>query len=65
MTLGSQDQIGEEQVRQLALMVGITIQEEELAEVANRFSSLMLELDWLKELDLSDIQPVVIFPEEQ
>ena len=65
MTLGGQDQIGEEQVRQLALMVGITIEEEELAEVANRFSSLMLELDRLKELDLSDIQPVVIFPEEQ
>ena len=64
MTLGDQDQIGEEQVRLLARMVGITIQEEELAEVANRFSSLMLELDRLKELDLSDIQPVVVFPEE-
>ena len=36
MTLGGQDQIGEEQVRQLALMVGITIEEEELAEVASR-----------------------------
>ena len=64
MTLGDQDQIGEEQVRLLARMVGITIEEEELAEVANRFSSLMLELDRLKELDLSDIQPVVIFPED-
>ena len=64
MTLGNQDHIGEEQVRQLARMVGITIEEEELAEVANRFSSLMLELDRLKELDLSDIQPVVIFPED-
>ena len=64
MAIGDQDQIGEEQVRLLARMVGITIQEEELAEVANRFSSLMLELDRLKELDLSDIQPVVVFPEE-
>ena len=64
MTLGDQDQVGEEQIRLLARMVGITIQEEELTEVANRFSSLMLELDRLKELDLSDIQPVVVFPEE-
>ena len=54
----------EEQVRQLARLVGITIAEEELAEVTNRFSSLMSELERLKELDLADIQPVAIFPEE-
>ena len=54
----------QDQVRQLAQLVGITIAEEELAEVTNRFSSLMSELERLKELDLADIQPVVIFPEE-
>ena len=54
----------EEQVRQLAQLVGITISEDELAEVANRFGSLMTELERLKELDLTDIQPVTIFPEE-
>ncbi|MCH7606213.1 MAG: hypothetical protein IH962_03570 [Chloroflexi bacterium] len=55
----------EDQVRQLARLVGISIAEEEVAEVANRFQSLMLELDKLRELDLSDIQPVTVFPEEE
>ena len=54
----------QDQVRQLARLVGITIAEEELAEVTNRFTSLMTELERLNELDLADIQPVVIFPEE-
>ena len=54
----------EELVRQLAELAGIKVADEDLAEVANRFASLMGELDRLKELDLSDVQPVVIFPEE-
>ena len=54
----------QDQVRQLARLVGITIAEEELLKVANRFNSLMSELERLKDLDLADIQPVVIFPEE-
>ena len=53
-----------DQVRHLSRLVGITIAEEELAEVTNRFTSLMSELEQLKELDLADIQPVAIFPEE-
>ena len=36
-----------------------------MSEVGNRFECLMLELDRLKELDLSEIQPVTIFPEEE
>jgi Asp-tRNA(Asn)/Glu-tRNA(Gln) amidotransferase C subunit len=59
------DQSREAQVLQLAQLVGITIAEEEVAEVAHRFDSLMLELDRLRQLDLSDIQPVTIFPEEE
>lgn len=55
----------EERVRELARLAGISIRDEEVAEVASRFGSLMLELDRLKDLDLSDIQPVVIFPEER
>ncbi len=51
-------------VRELARLVGITLAEEEVSEVGNRFESLMLELDRLTELDLSDVQPVTIFPEE-
>ncbi|MEK7806487.1 MAG: hypothetical protein AAB528_02035 [Chloroflexota bacterium] len=55
----------EDRVRELAKLAGISIADDEVAEVASRFGSLMLELDRLKNLDLSDIQPVVIFPEER
>ncbi len=55
----------EDRVRELARLAGISILESEVAEVANRFGSLMLEMDRLKDLDLSNIQPVVIFPEEE
>ncbi len=54
----------EDRVRELAQLVGIDIAEQEVAEVANRFDSLMQELAGLTALDLSDIQPVPIFPEE-
>ncbi len=54
-----------DRVRELARLVGITLIEEEVSEVSNRFESLMLELDRLKELDLSDVQPVTIFPDEE
>ena len=55
----------EDRVRELAGLVGITISEEELSEVTNRFDSLVQELDRLKGLDLANIQPVVLFPEEE
>ena len=54
----------EDRIRELARLSGISILESEVAEVANRFGSLMLEMDRLNDLDLSNIQPVVIFPEE-
>ena len=54
----------EDRVRELARLAGITIAEEEVSEVASQFGSLMQELEQLKELDLSGIQPVAIFPEE-
>ncbi len=54
----------EDRVRQLAELAGITVADEDVLEVANRFASLMDELDRLKKLDLSNVQPVVIFPEE-
>ncbi len=59
MPLSDQDRI-----RELARLAGISIADEDVPEVANRFSSLMAELERLKELDLSDVQPVTIFPEE-
>ena len=54
----------EDRVRELARLSGIPIPEDEVAEVANRFGSLMLELDKISGLDVSDIQPVSIFPDE-
>ena len=52
-----------EQVMMLADLVGIPIDEAELPEVANRFASLMRELDRLRELDLEGVEPVSIFPD--
>lgn len=54
----------EERVRELARLVGISIAPEEESEVADRFDSLMKELEHLMSLDLTDVQPVTIFPEE-
>ena len=54
----------EDRVRELARLSGIAIPEDEVTEVANRFGSLMQELDRLSDLDLSDIHPVSVFPDE-
>jgi Asp-tRNA(Asn)/Glu-tRNA(Gln) amidotransferase C subunit len=55
----------EDRVRDLARLVDIPIMEAEIAEVADRFDSLLQELERLTSLDLADIQPVTIFPEEE
>ena len=52
-----------EQVRMLADLVRISIDETELPEVANRFASLMQELDRLRDMDLEGVEPVTIFPD--
>ena len=52
-----------EQVKMLADLVGIPIDDAELPEVANRFVSLMQELDRLRDLDLEGVEPVAIFPD--
>ena len=52
-----------EQVRKMADLVGIPIDDPDLLEVANRFASLMQELDRLRDLDLEGIEPVAIFPD--
>ena len=51
-------------VRELANLSGIEIADDELEEVTSRFGSLIQEMDRLKILDLSDIHPVSIFPEQ-
>ena len=55
----------EERCRELARLVGIPLMEAEVAEVAERFESLMQELERLMQLDLTHIQPVLVFPEEE
>ena len=52
-----------EQVKMLADLVGIPIDDAELPEIANRFASLMQELDRLRDLDLEGVEPVAIFPD--
>src|SRR5262245_959184 len=54
-----------ERCRELARLVGIPLMEGEVAEVAERFESLVLELERLTQLDLVYIQPVLVFPEEE
>ncbi len=49
----------------LAELVGISIDAADLPEVANRFGSLMQELDRLRELDLEGLEPVTIFPDTE
>ena len=53
-----------DRVLELARLSGISIREDEVEEVANRFGSLMQELDKISDLDLSDVIPVAIFPDE-
>lgn len=52
-----------EQVTMLADLVGIPIDDADVPEVANRFASLMQELDRLRDLDLEGIEPVAVFPD--
>ena len=56
--------IDREMVSELARLAGIEIASDELDEVTNRFGTLMQEMDRLKDLDLADIQPLTIFPED-
>ena len=51
-------------VSKLARLAGLEIADDELEEVTNRFSSLMEELNRLNDLDMENIFPVSIFPED-
>jgi len=54
----------QERVAELARLVGITVREDERAEVGDRLDCLLREMQKLEGLDLADVQPVSIFPEE-
>ena len=58
------DMVDKTTVSELARLTGIEISDDELDEVTNRFSSLIQEMDRLKDLDLTNIHPVAIFPED-
>ena len=58
------DMVDKQTVSELARLAGIEISDDELDEVTNRFSSLIQEMDRLKDLDLANIHPVAIFPED-
>lgn len=55
----------EERCRELAQLVGIPLLEADVAEVADRFESLMRELERLTTLDVAHIQPTLVFPDEE
>jgi Asp-tRNA(Asn)/Glu-tRNA(Gln) amidotransferase C subunit len=54
----------EERVAQLSRLLGITIADEDAAEVANRLDSLLGEMESLAALELSGIEPTPVFPDE-
>ena len=54
----------QERVAELARLVGITVHENEQKEVGDRLDCLLREMQTLEGLDLSDVQPITIFPEE-
>ena len=62
--MGERLVLREDDARGLARLAGVEIPEDELAEVAARFGSLMLELGRLEDLDLSEVEPVSVFPDE-
>jgi Asp-tRNA(Asn)/Glu-tRNA(Gln) amidotransferase C subunit len=53
-----------ERVENLSALVGIRITEAEAAEVAERLDSLVRELGKLEALDLSAVEPVCVFADE-
>lgn len=55
----------EARCRALAALVDIPLLEADVAEVAERFDSLIRELARLTALDLEAIQPVLVFPDEE
>ena len=53
-----------ERAIELARLAGVVLADDEVAEVADRFYALIRELEPLASLDLSDIEPVAIFSDE-
>ncbi len=56
--------LSQEDVQRLAHGLGLTIPESDLEDVTARFTALMEELNKLRDLDLSGVDPSPIFPLE-
>lgn len=54
----------EERVHELARLAGVPLPDDMAAEVGDRLASLLREMERITALDLSAVEPVVIFPEE-
>ena len=52
-----------DRIFELARLSGIAIASAEAQEVCDRFDALLSELDRLAALDLSDIEPIAVFPD--
>jgi hypothetical protein len=53
-----------ERVLELARVAGIAIAQAEADEVADRFEALIRALEPLCELDLAEVEPVPVFPDD-
>jgi hypothetical protein len=53
-----------ERLMELSRLTGIRVTADEADEVADRLYALTRELESLGSLDLADIQPIVVFPDE-
>jgi Asp-tRNA(Asn)/Glu-tRNA(Gln) amidotransferase C subunit len=52
-----------DRIFELGRLSGIAIAPAEAQEVSDRFDALLSELDRLAALDLSDIEPIAVFPD--
>ena len=52
-----------DRIFELARLSGIAIVPAEAQEVCDRFDALLSELDRLAAIDLSDIEPIAVFPD--
>lgn len=57
--------ITREDILRLAQLVGVTIYDSELDEVTYRLAALQRELRKLDSLDLSQVEPLPLFPVEE
>ena len=63
--MSDSNDITREDILRLAQLVGVTIYDSELDEVTYRLAALQRELRKLDALDLSQVEPLPLFPVEE